>query len=73
MLTVHALYGVALQHFLTQGPLPGHRAIAILKERGYVKGGQQLALVQSGRKPIWRQASTHHIQVSFMPVPVNEC
>ena len=39
------------------------RAIAILKERGYVKGGQQVAIVQSGRKPIWRQASTHHIQV----------
>ena len=39
------------------------RAIAILKERGYVTGGQQVAIVQSGRKPIWRQASTHHIQV----------
>ncbi|KAK9797746.1 hypothetical protein WJX73_005517 [Symbiochloris irregularis] len=43
------------------------RAIVILKERDYVKGGQQVAIVQSGRKPIWRQASTHHIQVRRVP------
>ena len=39
------------------------RAIAFLKDRGYVQGGQQVAIVQSGRKPIWRSASTHAIQV----------
>lgn len=49
------------------------QAIAILKERGYVKGGQQVAIVQSGRKPIWRQASTHHIQVRRVTMdPVTE-
>lgn len=40
------------------------RAIDELKARGYVKGGQQVAIVQSGRQPIWRSASTHAIQVS---------
>ena len=39
------------------------RAIGELKRRGYVKGDQQVAIVQSGRKPIWRSASTHAIQV----------
>ena len=42
------------------------RAIAELKARGYVKGGQQVAIVQSGRQPIWRSASTHAIQVRYM-------
>lgn len=39
------------------------RAIKYLKERNFVKGGQQVAIVQSGREPIWRSASTHAIQV----------
>lgn len=39
------------------------KAIEELKARGYVKGGQQVAIVQSGRQPIWRSASTHAIQV----------
>ena len=39
------------------------RAIIELKMRGYVKGGQQVAIVQSGRQPIWRSSSTHTIQV----------
>lgn len=43
-----------------------HRAIEELKARGYVKGGQQVAIVQSGRQPIWRSASTHAIQVSII-------
>ena len=38
-------------------------AIAELKQRGYVSGGQQVAIVQSGKQPIWRAASTHAIQV----------
>ena len=42
-------------------------AIAELKARGYVRGGQQVAIVQSGRQPIWRQASTHAIQVRSVP------
>jgi pyruvate kinase len=28
-----------------------------------VKPGEDVALVQSGRQPIWRSESTHHIQV----------
>ena len=42
-------------------------AIAELKARGLVAGGQQVAIVQSGRQPIWRQASTHAIQVRRVP------
>ena len=42
-------------------------AIAELKARGYVRGGQQVAIEQSGRQPIWRQASTHAIQVRSVP------
>ena len=39
------------------------RAIQELKARGFLAGGQQVAIVQSGRQPIWRSASTHAIQV----------
>lgn len=39
------------------------KAIDELKTRGYIKGGQQVAIVQSGKQPIWRSASTHAIQV----------
>jgi hypothetical protein len=39
------------------------RAIQELKARGYLRGGQQVGIVQSGRQPIWRAASTHAIQV----------
>ncbi|CAD7703687.1 unnamed protein product [Ostreobium quekettii] len=39
------------------------RALEELRLRGHVSPGQQVAIVQSGRKPIWRTASTHTIQV----------
>lgn len=39
------------------------KALSILQKRGMVKDGEEVALVQSGRQPIWRSASTHHIQV----------
>ena len=39
------------------------RAIQELKARGFLRGGQQVGIVQSGRQPIWRAASTHAIQV----------
>lgn len=42
------------------------RAIAELKRRQLVRGGQMVAIVQSGRQPIWRSASEHVIQVSRM-------
>jgi len=44
------------------------KAIHELKSRGYVKGGQQVAIVQSGKQPIWRSASTHAIQVRQVAV-----
>jgi len=39
------------------------KALNQLKDRGAVKEGEDVALVQSGRQPIWRTESTHHIQV----------
>ncbi|KAL9240504.1 hypothetical protein vseg_014714 [Gypsophila vaccaria] len=38
-------------------------ALTLLKKQGMVKGGDEIALVQSGKKPIWRSPSTHNIQV----------
>ena len=38
-------------------------AISELARRGYVQPDRLVAIVQSGRKPIWRAASTHIIQV----------
>eukprot|EP00249_Psilotum_nudum_P021283 c28049_g1_i3 orf=342-2216(+) len=38
-------------------------AISLLQKRGMLKEGEDVALVQSGRQPIWRTESTHHIQV----------
>ncbi|MQL84959.1 hypothetical protein Taro_017480 [Colocasia esculenta] len=38
-------------------------ALSYLQEHGMVKDGEQVALVQSGRQPIWRFRSTHSIQV----------
>ncbi|KAK4480720.1 hypothetical protein RD792_013802 [Penstemon davidsonii] len=38
-------------------------SLALLKKQGLVKEGEQVALVQSGRQPIWRFQSTHNIQV----------
>ncbi len=43
------------------------RAVQELCDRGYLKGGQLVAIVQSGREPIWRAASTHAIQVNNSP------
>ncbi|WOL17089.1 plastidial pyruvate kinase 2 [Canna indica] len=38
-------------------------ALAYLQELGMVKEGEEIALLQSGRQPIWRSQSTHNIQV----------
>eukprot|EP00878_Enallax_costatus_P034408 GHUV01038145.1.p1 GENE.GHUV01038145.1~~GHUV01038145.1.p1 ORF type:complete len:380 (+),score=99.32 GHUV01038145.1:515-1654(+) len=38
-------------------------AMSELVARGYLTQGQIVALVQSGKRPIWRSASTHTIQV----------
>ncbi|KAM7272687.1 hypothetical protein ACFE04_027350 [Oxalis oulophora] len=38
-------------------------ALALLKKQGMVNEGEEVALVQSGRQPIWRFQSTHNIQV----------
>ena len=34
-----------------------------MQKQGMVKEGEEVALVQSGRQPIWRFQSTHNIQV----------
>ncbi|QCD94687.1 plastidial pyruvate kinase 2 [Vigna unguiculata] len=39
------------------------RALDLLLKQGMVKEGEEVALVQSGRQPIWRFQSTHNIQV----------
>ncbi|XP_073297753.1 plastidial pyruvate kinase 2-like [Primulina huaijiensis] len=38
-------------------------ALDLLKNQGMVKEGEEVALVQSGRQPIWRFQSTHNIEV----------
>ncbi|KAL6127197.1 hypothetical protein ACLB2K_075239 [Fragaria x ananassa] len=38
-------------------------ALTVLQKQGMVKAGEEVALVQSGRQPIWRLQSTHNIQV----------
>ncbi|KAL6503900.1 putative protein kinase YGL059W [Orobanche gracilis] len=39
------------------------KALGLLQKQGMVKEGEHVALVQSGRQPIWRSQSTHNIQV----------
>lgn len=39
------------------------RALRLLLDKGLMKEGQYVTLVQSGAQPIWREESTHHIQV----------
>lgn len=36
---------------------------SMLQAKGMLKEGEHVTLVQSGAQPIWRQESTHHIQV----------
>ncbi|XP_031739018.1 plastidial pyruvate kinase 2 [Cucumis sativus] len=38
-------------------------ALTMLQSQGMVKEGEEVALLQSGRQPIWRFPSTHNIQV----------
>ncbi|CAO2837965.1 unnamed protein product [Amaranthus hypochondriacus] len=39
------------------------RALHLLMSKALLKEGQHVTLVQSGAQPIWREESTHHIQV----------
>ncbi|XP_052725734.1 pyruvate kinase isozyme G, chloroplastic isoform X4 [Vigna angularis] len=39
------------------------RALELLLSKGHLHEGQHVTLVQSGAQPIWREESTHHIQV----------
>ncbi|XP_072964990.1 plastidial pyruvate kinase 2-like [Typha angustifolia] len=39
------------------------KALSYLEKQGMVKEGEEVALLQSGRQPIWRSQSTHNIQV----------
>lgn len=63
------LHGVTAiyMHFSERATVTFDRAIEELKSRGYVRGGQLVAIVQSGRQPIWRSASTHSIAVRAVP------
>ncbi|XP_057527617.1 pyruvate kinase isozyme G, chloroplastic [Amaranthus tricolor] len=38
-------------------------ALTFLQKQGMVKEGDDIAIVQSGKQPIWRSPSTHNIQV----------
>ncbi|GJT95342.1 plastidial pyruvate kinase 2-like protein, partial [Tanacetum coccineum] len=40
-------------------------ALTVLKNQGMLKEGEHVALLQSGRQPIWRFQSTHNIQSRF--------
>nr|POE59677.1 pyruvate kinase isozyme g, chloroplastic [Quercus suber] len=44
------------------------RALKLLVGKGLLKGGECVTLVQSGAQPIWREESTHHIQVRKVQV-----
>ncbi|KAD5961215.1 hypothetical protein E3N88_12688 [Mikania micrantha] len=50
-------------------------ALVVLKNQGMIKEGEHVALLQSGRQPIWRFQSTHNIQSSLhkdhMTAPVS--
>ncbi|XP_062113960.1 pyruvate kinase isozyme G, chloroplastic-like [Humulus lupulus] len=39
------------------------RVLKLLLDRGHLKEGEDVTLVQSGAQPIWRSESTHHIQL----------
>ncbi|GBG76515.1 hypothetical protein CBR_g22263 [Chara braunii] len=56
---VRALY----MEFSADAEVTFKKALAMLVEYGMVEPGEEVALVQSGRTPIWRSESTHHIQV----------
>jgi pyruvate kinase len=56
---VRALY----IHFTNDAEETFQNALSILQKRGMVQDGEEVALVQSGRQPIWRSEYTHHIQV----------
>ncbi|KAI4372409.1 hypothetical protein MLD38_010647 [Melastoma candidum] len=43
------------------------RALKLLTCQGLLKEGEHVTIVQSGAQPIWRQESTHHIQVRKVP------
>lgn len=52
-----------LLKFTTSAEETFDAAMGELVARGYLTQGQSVALVQSGKRPIWRSASTHTIQV----------
>ncbi|WVZ69395.1 hypothetical protein U9M48_018186 [Paspalum notatum var. saurae] len=54
-------FGNALSYLLILDGRPN--MMARLQKHGMVKDGEDVALVQSGKQPIWRSQSTHNIQV----------
>ncbi|KAI4371488.1 hypothetical protein MLD38_019716 [Melastoma candidum] len=43
------------------------RALKLLTRQGLLKEGEHVTIVQSGAQSIWREESTHHIQVRKVP------
>ncbi|KAK2080267.1 hypothetical protein QBZ16_000120 [Prototheca wickerhamii] len=68
------LHGVTAiyMHFSERATVTFDRAVEELKARGFVRGGQLVAIVQSGRQPIWRSTSTHSIAVRAVPADPEE-
>jgi len=62
----HGVHALGLE-FSDDADETFNRALGVLKEKGLLHTGQQVAVVRSGQQPIWRQDSTHLIQVK--PVP----
>ncbi|GAY66707.1 hypothetical protein CUMW_250930 [Citrus unshiu] len=52
----------SLTHVLSRKTLP-HAILVWAYDKNLVTKGEFVTLVQSGAQPIWRQESTHHIQV----------
>ncbi|KAL4858542.1 Plastidial pyruvate kinase 3 [Chlorella vulgaris] len=69
MALYHSVVAIYMR-FSEQAEVTFDRAITELKDRNYLEGGQLVAIVQSGRQPIWRTTSTHAIQVRAVPKDV---
>lgn len=56
---VHPIY----MDFFNDAEKSFSEALSYLVKHGMVKQGEEVALLQSGKQPIWRSQSTHNIQV----------
>eukprot|EP01024_Parvocaulis_polyphysoides_P022255 TRINITY_DN20642_c0_g1_i2.p1 TRINITY_DN20642_c0_g1~~TRINITY_DN20642_c0_g1_i2.p1 ORF type:complete len:306 (-),score=55.06 TRINITY_DN20642_c0_g1_i2:260-1147(-) len=65
----HGVYGAKLT-FESNAEDTFDKAIELYVERKLLWPGDKVTIVQSGRQPIWRAASTHAIQVRTIPKPL---